>query len=234
MTTQEKFGKGYSCRSFNFNAINLSDGGALLVGQYGPGHFSAGDKVGLLCEMTEAALTITFYLNGKCLGPAFQVAKPYPTELYPVITFKHGGSAAIQKVSAIPEIRTRVSESKPFPEGEWQLQGIPPLFRGAGHCQIQKEADGVYRVSLKIVNHVNVRITNAGGVWTSSPGMSTMMAGPPEMMQLETDASNKLQAMNNLQERNGHLVISGPSGELELASAAPQLEIPCTRNALER
>lgn len=60
-------------------------------------------------------------------GPAFRVAHPYPTDLYPVVTFKDGGSAAvIRKVEAMPLARG------PGPEGGWFGGGRGGCKRGKG------------------------------------------------------------------------------------------------------
>lgn len=227
MTTQEKFSKGYACRSFNMNSINLSDGGALLVGKYGPGEFKAGDKIGLLCEMTDAALTITFYHNGRCLGPAFQVASPYPQELFPVVTFKHGKtSAAIEKVATIPSARAREAAVEAFPAGDWKDAADVRLT-------ISRRGNDIM-ASLHVVNNVNMKLTHADGVWKAHQGMSTMMAGPPEKMQLEKEYTTKFQELNNIRGQNGDLVIAGPSGDLIFSPAAPDLDIPYTKNPLAK
>lgn len=42
-----------------------------LAGEYGPGEFHVGDTIGLLCEFVAAHLTITFFVNGRCLGVLF-------------------------------------------------------------------------------------------------------------------------------------------------------------------
>jgi len=231
LTTVEKFKKGYACRSFNFNAINLSDGGALLVGQYGPGEFHPGDKVGLLVEMDAAALTITYFLNGRCLGPAFRMAHPYPTDLYPVVTFKDGGSAAvIRKVEAIPLGRQREAEVEPFPEGSWKLVGgtspVPITL------SIQRTGDATFRASLHVVNHFTVPLRHEGDHWSAGPGFGTRMMGPPEEMAAEREYSKTLETTTNLEQREGNLVLTCPTGETTFAPYVPHLPIPYTENPL--
>jgi|UniRef100_A0A7S4C7J1 hypothetical protein len=243
LTTLDKFQKGYGCRMFNFNSINLSDGGALLVGQYGTDSFKAGDKVGMLCEMTDVDLSVTFYHNGKCLGTAFKIAHPYPTELFPVITFKKGDSCAeLQKLDTIPQTRDREPSGKPFPEGDWHtdvhVQGLPEAHRVT--LKISLAGEGVYRASLKVCNNAMIQLTKKDQYeWEASANAAmTMMMGPPELMKLEQEFIQFFQGVSGLDEQGGNLQLvscDGDSCAMKMFyPGGAALAIPITKNPLER
>eukprot|EP00668_Euglena_longa_P041095 GGOE01054077.1.p1 GENE.GGOE01054077.1~~GGOE01054077.1.p1 ORF type:complete len:294 (+),score=32.12 GGOE01054077.1:61-942(+) len=231
VTTLARFAEGYGCRCFKFNSFNLSDGGGLLVGEYGSKEFEVGDIVGLLClcELDTANLTITFYINGRCLGPAFQVASPYPTEVYPVITFDKRGSASIRKVDTAPQSRTREAEATSFPEGYWSLVKDPFVKLDV------KAMDGGFHANLSVVNSCFTRLQQTGSGWQAGAVASTRMhvQGPSDVMELERECCAKLEALTNLSYQDGKLVISSPQGDLVFLAATKQLPIPHVGNVLE-
>merc|ERR1711935_26832 len=64
MATQENFGSGYKLKGLMYGGPgNLSDGGALLKGKWGP-RFGAGDKIKMRLEVVSDSASIAFAKNG--------------------------------------------------------------------------------------------------------------------------------------------------------------------------
>eukprot|EP00668_Euglena_longa_P002206 GGOE01002551.1.p1 GENE.GGOE01002551.1~~GGOE01002551.1.p1 ORF type:complete len:187 (+),score=22.80 GGOE01002551.1:37-597(+) len=162
-------------------------------------------------------------------GPAFQVASPYPTEVYPVITFDKRGSASIRKVDTAPQSRTREAEATSFPEGYWSLVKDPFVKLDV------KAMDGGFHANLSVVNSCFTRLQQTGSGWQAGAVASTRMhvQGPSDVMELERECCAKLEALTNLSYQDGKLVISSPQGDLVFLAATKQLPIPHVGNVLE-
>merc|ERR1712106_1257096 len=71
--TEENFGAGYKLKGLLYGGPgNLSDGGALITGHWGP-KFAPGDKIGMRLEVSGEHATLAFSKNGSGLGVAYDI-----------------------------------------------------------------------------------------------------------------------------------------------------------------
>lgn len=101
VTDNDKFGKGWALKGLMFGGPgNLSSGGALLIGDFGPKPKS-GNTIGIFVDMEGTNLKIYFDVNGSSLGLAFDVPKSTLKEVFPAVSFSGPGTISIEKVAGI-------------------------------------------------------------------------------------------------------------------------------------
>lgn len=81
LTTDEGFQAGWDLKGMKYMG-NLSDGGSLLVPNFGD-LIQQNDTLGLLLKLTDADMKFYIFHNEKALGLAFHIQSPYPKPLYP-------------------------------------------------------------------------------------------------------------------------------------------------------
>ena len=72
--TEENFVSGYKLKGLLYEGRgNLSDGGALVSGNWGP-KYGQGDKIGMRLEVSGDHTTLAFFKNGSGLGGAYAIS----------------------------------------------------------------------------------------------------------------------------------------------------------------
>lgn len=180
VTSANSFKKGWGCKGLLFGR-NLSSGSALVHGDFGP-KVETGSTVGVLTEFqgegADRKIAVTFWHDGKCLGPAFlsKLADP-TTEVFPMVQCSKDGDRFAIAFPAAPAMDAPAEAAADPREGEWMLQSLKvgpelgefPLQerlgggggRGKGRgkgggeviLKVQKVADpDVFQFSWRIVN----------------------------------------------------------------------------------
>jgi len=204
----EKFKKGWGCKGLLYGG-NLSNGGALLVSNFGPWP-KAGDVVGVYLQIDEQTIKVSFDINGRALGCGFGVPRTTLGNVYPIMHFSEdGGKAIITKSDEIPPT-TRVEETFQGIFGHWEyVSGSFATHGSTPTLDIRQDGDSI-NGSLRVVNTIRIAIKpKSEGGWTGQPGMTTLMGGEPEMMQLENDMTALFSGTITLDEANNLTVTSG-------------------------
>eukprot|EP00403_Amphidinium_massartii_P049475 CAMPEP_0178459064 /NCGR_PEP_ID=MMETSP0689_2-20121128/47904_1 /TAXON_ID=160604 /ORGANISM="Amphidinium massartii, Strain CS-259" /LENGTH=314 /DNA_ID=CAMNT_0020085463 /DNA_START=107 /DNA_END=1051 /DNA_ORIENTATION=+ len=255
VTTREAFAKGWKCKGLFFGG-NLSNGGALVRSQFGEWP-KTGMKIGVLTDLTPETATVTFYQDGRCLGPAFVSKRVGGGDVFPVVhTSGEGDSFAISFPDA-PAARERQAKdgSKLHPaEGSWAVKRMsvgPELgeFPLSGKMEGQDlglkvegaGTPGTFSLAFKVANTVRMVAASASDdslapfekLTPSGQVMATMMMGPPGMMEVEQALTQNLATVHKWLAKDGMLIITGPTLELELEprSDAPD-GLPATETDL--
>mmetsp|Transcript_58418 Transcript_58418/g.136538 ORF Transcript_58418/g.136538 Transcript_58418/m.136538 type:complete len:316 (-) Transcript_58418:130-1077(-) len=238
VTTREGFAKGWKCKGLFFGG-NLSNGGALVRGNFGD-WLKTGMKIGVLTELTDKEATVTFYQDGRCLGPAFVAERESGGDVFPVVhTSGEGDRFSISFPEAAPEARERQSKDgsgRHFAEGCWAVKRMsvgPELgefqleskMKGEDlHVTIESTGASTFGIGFKVANTLRMtatsapddslapfeRITPKGGM------MATMMMGPPELMEVEEALSQHGPSLFKWLSTDGNLMLTGQTIELEL------------------
>lgn len=201
LTSKEHFGKGYRCKGLCFHG-NLSDGSGLLVSNFGQSPV-AGDTIGMLVSFEGARLKIFFDINGRSLGLAFNVAATRFTSVFPIVCFKHSGSATCVEEIEIPNLTKRVPITYVGIEGNWRLKHIHDpntdefklqnLFVFLWHSpttEIRKIGDGEYSWFTEVLNTFQTTLSITNEIWTTDSVFKTLIGGPLEVLRLEQKISN--------------------------------------------
>lgn len=219
VASEAGFAAGYKCKgSFFGGPGNLSDGGALVRSHFGE-PICQGDVVGVSLTSEEGELTVTFYHNGRCLGPAFRSNE---LTLFPVVQAKGQGDSFRIDFKAMPKIKHREGDAwHPF-DGEWRLTKLR-----IGHEDLKcdefrlvvQQKDLEVNLSFKIVNYLSFRAEcNRESLTVRGPGRSTMMAGPETLLRLEQQLCAAIEELRTWSIHEDMLTLQGP-----------ELEISCTR-----
>lgn len=192
--TEEGFKEGWRCKGLFFGGPgNTSSGGALVKGSYGDA-ITKGMKVGVLVEFIdepEKKVHVTFYQDGRCLGPAFSSKRCDPAaDVYPVVhTNSEGDRFKITFPTSTPSEARRTREPKPKEQGSHDAEGtwtVVALRVGPELHDFPLEAKdfddklvpvvvtlqvgpdgaekGRFRLSCKVGNTLNLRIAASGEV----------------------------------------------------------------------
>ena len=219
VASEAGFAGGYKCKGWFFGGPgNLSDGGALVRSHFGE-PICEGDVLGVSLTREGGELTVTFYHNGRCLGPAFCSNE---AALFPVVQAKGQGDSFRIDFKAVPKIKHREADDlHPF-NGEWRLTklriGHEDMSCDDFSLLVQQKGLDV-NLSFKIVNYLNFRAEcNSESLRVRGVGRSTMMAGPEALMRLEQQLSAAIEDLRTWSMHEGMLTLWGP-----------QLDISCTR-----
>ena len=232
--TEEKFGAGYKCKGLFYGGPgNLADGGACCKSQWGD-DVKKGDVVGILVQVKDSKLTMTVYHNGRCMGPAYEV--PYSgAKIYPVVQAqKDGDIFRIATGLPAPTALTREKPKGGHPAaGTWTLKqlflgpelGEFPLaakLEGAPLPTVTVLEDkGQLRLSVKVANNLGFSATSTPDAslapfdaLTVGAGMSTMMMGPPGVMEAEAKISEGMPTVRKWLAQDDTLIINAPTMEM--------------------
>lgn len=222
VTTKAGFGPGYKLKALLYGG-NLSDGGGLLRGHFGPDGVKTGDVVGVSLDLTDPAVFgVTLWHNDKYLGEAFACPRPEPgTTLYPVVSGRKAGDRF--RISLRREVRQPVLGPPPHAaEGAWRLNQLfvgpelgevnlnevmGGLGRGGMEVTLLVKKDPsdpmTFQLGMRVANQLNIRIKATPAVEGQAPHpfeavdptpvMSTMMMAPPEIMELEATIAKNLE-----------------------------------------
>jgi hypothetical protein len=190
-------------------------------------------------------IVVTFYQDGRCLGPAFRTAVNVGEDIFPVVRANDKGDHFSIQWCPPPAHRTRqavpIAVDVHPAEGSWILQKLfvgpelgefPLADNMAGEYVRMKITrsgilPGTFDFSVKVCNNISIQ-----GVSSSDPslenfeglncgeGMSTMMMGPPGMMEVEQQILKGFRVLQKWIAENGFLLLNGPTVEMEFARDA--------------
>eukprot|EP00928_Gymnodinium_smaydae_P072627 TRINITY_DN55961_c0_g1_i1.p1 TRINITY_DN55961_c0_g1~~TRINITY_DN55961_c0_g1_i1.p1 ORF type:complete len:353 (-),score=79.82 TRINITY_DN55961_c0_g1_i1:116-1108(-) len=257
VATEEGFKKGYAAKGLFFGG-NLSNGSGLVRSKFGD-CLAKGDVIGVLFEscrilspIKEETVTVTFYQNGRCLGPAFVSRMATPgAAVYPVVKAGTEGDKFLIRFTAAPKQRLRENKSASPYEGDWTLRqmmvgpelGEYPLAQKMGDrsvtFNIEATAPSNFRVSAKVANTLTFNVTTRPNTtlkpfdefMVNGPCMSTRLMGTPAIMEVEQKLQAAVGECRKWLARPDHgLLLSGPTAELSLercaAALAPEENTP--------
>ena len=222
---------------------NLSNGSALKRAEFGS-EISKGAVIGILVEMTEQALTLTVYQDGRCLGPAFTAPRVGQAKVFPLVQAKKDGDTFRIDFKTPPAIRAREStRSQEAVEGLWELRqmmvgpelGEYPLAKKMSQkpvvLKVVARPDESYQIQAKVVNNISFSASSSADAALApfealsvKPGMSTLMAGPEPMMEVEHTLSRGLEGARKWIVSDGKLLINGPTFEISCVPATESFE----------
>merc|ERR1712071_262068 len=102
-------------------------------------------------------------------------------------------------------------------EGEYELADEG---KGKVTLRIKADGDGKWRVQAKVCNNMNCVVTEADGVFTPGPVMSTRMMPPPDMQELENEISKLLSELTKISKDGDMVVIEGAGRSEQFKAAA--------------
>jgi len=232
VATEEGFGQGWKIKGLFFGG-NLSDGGGLVRQRFGE-WIKQGMKIGVLVEYDSEAITVTFYQDGRCLGPAFKAKRLSSGEVFPVVKANRDGDRfAISFPEAPPAARAREppggGQAHPA-EGTWALERLSvgpelgefPLaarMEGHGPARLTVEAaePGTFRLCFRVANSLSTRVACEQDPALApfeklkpGPVASTRMMGPEGMMQVEAAVAEGLEGLGKWLCRDGGLCEQRP------------------------
>jgi len=126
ITTLASFKKGWGCKGLLFGG-NLSSGGGLVRQEFGD-DVTPGSTIGVLTEFlgdaTARKVQVTFWQNGKCLGPAFLSSlRNSGAEVFPLVQANENGDRFNIRFGPAPDMAAAPAGPTADPrEGEWCLQ----------------------------------------------------------------------------------------------------------------
>ncbi|CAF2725585.1 unnamed protein product [Rotaria sp. Silwood2] len=175
--------------------------------------------------------------NERSLGLAFHVQSPYPKPLYPVVSFNGNGKVIITRSDQKHGSLERASSQYNNVEGKWKVLDFPqhPECNGCEFkIQRHEHAENMYVVFTNVVNmlHCSLEHNPTTDEWKSADVMSTLMAGPSELMKEEQLISNFLTNIQNLHvEDTQNLIIRSKNGiEIKLERCTEWAPSPVTEN----
>jgi len=255
VATEEGFDQGWKCKGLFFGG-NLSNGGGLVRQAFGE-RFTTGMKIGVLTELEGQNITVTFYQDDRCLGPAFLSKRLTGKDVFPVVKAGFPGDRfAIRFPGSAPAERKRQPKGggPPHPaEGLWVLKRLSvgpelgefPLadkMEGrAATLKVEGVAPGCFHLSGRVCNNLNVQVAAEPDkslapfdkLTLAGPVMSTRMMGPEGVMEVETVVCSAMESLQKWIVRDGELLLVGPTAEMCLVAKADDSQgLPATEEVL--
>jgi len=215
------FGPGYAMKGLMYGGPgNLSDGGSLVTGHWGP-KLCNGDQIGMKLEVSSDRVILSFSLNSKGLGPAFDIQGWNGGVLRPVVSLDDPGQAISLAPSSGGNFNAS-TEVGPGIEGTWS----------ADNLLVSIEADGedTWKLAAKVGNSLMCKVTKSGDGFTSGPIASTRMMPPPHLQARENAVKQLLEGLTDItREGEGLRLSAGSVSELLGVSSRPG---PATRDRI--
>lgn len=255
VTTQEAFGPGWGCKGLFFNG-NLSNGSALVRQSFGE-PINKGMQVGVLTEFDSETVSVVFYQDGRCLGPAFISKRLSGAEIFPVVHASHEGDRfGIRLLESSPSVRTRQPKGGGTlhpAEGVWTLKELfvgpelgqfPLAAKMEEGSEVTLKVEAIdacsFRFSARVVNNISFSVSAAPDDVLApfeklTPGrvMATKMMGPPGMMEVEKEVASGLEVLYKWLAQDGILMLTGPTVEMSFVPQVGGTEaLPATEVAL--
>jgi len=212
VAVRENFGSGYKLKGLMYGGPgNLSDGGALVTGHWGP-KLEQGDKIGMRLEVAGDRITLAFSKNGSGLGVAYDINgwTNTGTPLRPVVSLDSPDQSIVISNSEPCGLEAMDPSSGPPAgiAGSWMLDGEQCWL------SIEAEGPGTWRVSAKVGNTMSCSVTEENGVFSAGPVMMTKMMPPPELQALENSINQLVSGITNIaREGDKLLVVAGERTE---------------------
>jgi len=202
LTSKDHFKQGYACKAIKYLG-NLSNGGGLLVGNFGPSP-TAEDTIGILAVFEVDRLKVYIDVNGKSLGLAFDVPASTFKSIFPIVSFHKSGSATCTKEIDIPNNTDRAHTTFVGIDGDWRLtsfqeNGVTLALQSSPTCKIKKLEGNKYSWHTKVCNNLGTTLLRDDGNWKTTGTRSTKMLGPPELMKLENLVSSLIEGVRSVE-----------------------------------
>jgi len=224
--TEDNFGSGYKLKGLMFGGPgNLSDGGALITGHWGP-KFGQGDKIRMRLEVSGDQTTLAFSKNGTGLGVAYNISGWTGSPLRPVVSLDTPDQSVSITREDVCSLESMAPASGPPAgiAGSWQLDREQ-------ECLLSIESEGAagqWRVGAKVGNSMGCTVTESNGVFSAGPVMSTQMMPPPELQALENSINQLLSGITNIAREGDKLVVTAGDRSENLSTAPGST--PATRD----
>ena len=223
---EARFGAGYQLKGLMFGGPgNLSDGSALVTGNWGP-KLQPGDTLDMRLEVAGNAITLSFRHNSKPLGAAFDIANWTGGALRPVVSLTFKDQAITVAPSSLPadHFTLRSEPGDGGVEGRWSGENL--------EVTISKESSTSWRVSAQVANTISATVTlTEDGRLMVGPLTTTQMLPPPHLQSSEAAFSQLLSLLTHLRLDGSNLVLEGGDNlKLMLTPAIPLA--PATREKI--
>ena len=243
LVQKEQFLQGWKTRGMFYNGNVTNGSSALLVG-FGD-HIKQHDKIGvMLSTKQENVMEAIFYMNGQCLGPAFQIAATGASSWYPCIHVSGEAKLAYSTPSTLFDttIRSSVSlndDDDDSYEGDWKITRLfkgpelgefplPPGRDIVMNIQQNKQQPGIFQLAIKVANTIRGQVQVVGKmeafdkIQVSPNLVSTMMMPSPEWQATE-------QAINEALPTLYKMIVSKPASTASLIMTGPAAELMAER-----
>jgi len=252
VTTEAGFGKGWKCKGLFFGGPgNLSSGGALAQGEFGD-EVKEGMTIGVHVEYTSELVNVTFYQNARCLGPSFTAPRLSTTPIFPVVhTSDDGDRFSIAFPAEAPVKREREAKGggKLHPACDaWMLESmtsegavvdVGAKMPAGERVELKVDAvgapaDNIFLLMFKVCNTLRVQVTmtpdpgppHSQEIKECGPVMATRMAGPPEMMEVETTVETLIASLKSWQVDSGKLRFLSKDGQMVFCKSDGEDSLP--------
>jgi len=224
VATENNFGSGYKLKGLLYGGPgNLSDGGSLVTGHWGP-KYCEGDTIAMRLEVSGDHTTLSFAKNGVNLGVAYDIhGWSGGEQLRPVVSLE--SSEQEIEISELDQWDTAITPaSQAGIAGSWQ--------HTSQECQLQveKEADGKWIVGAKVANSFRCEVTENNGVFSPGPVASTRMMPPPELQAVENSFQQLLSGLTNITRDGSNLVVT--AGERSESFIIAEAVTPATKDRI--
>lgn len=227
--TKEEFLPGWKTKGMFYNG-NVTNGSAGLVIGFGP-YPKANDTVGAYLQRSESTCKVIFYVNGRCLGSAFDLKAAPDTTLYPCLHL----NGKMNVKFTVPQLLPTVVDREPVRyddsySGDWLLN---QAFTGPELGELSLPSDVVismetgdkktYKLNVKVANSIFAsfviygKIENFDKIKNIGPVCSTRMMPPDELMSVESFISSALDGGLSkmiVTDDGRTLIMSGPIAEM--------------------
>lgn len=233
LVKEENFKKGWKIRGLFYNG-NVHDGSAALINSFGD-YPKEGDKLGVYLrrDPSSADLLVAFYINGLCIGTAFQLSGTDAKNdiYYPCISVSGGATIDYGAPEFVPSVITREVPVFTDYTGEWKLVqafagpelGQYPLpSKGNIIFSFGDFTDGEYPLRISMVNTVATSVAVVGkldsfdAIKIDEHLMSTMMAPLEPWDEVESFIEDSLLDLRKMIIESKTLIMSGPTSEFAL------------------
>jgi len=233
LVKEEHFKKGWKTRGLFYNG-NIHDGSAALIDSFGD-YPKEGDTLGVYLrrDPSSADLLVAFYINGRCIGTAFQLSgKDAKNDIYyPCIAISGAVTIDYGAPEFVPSVITREVPVFTDYTGEWkvvqafvgpELGQYPLPSEGNIIFSFGDFTDGEYPLSVSMVNTVSTSVAVVGkldsfdAIKIDERLMSTMMAPLEPWDKVEAFIEDSLLDLRKMIIESKTLIMSGPTSELSL------------------
>jgi len=212
VSSDDKFGEGWAIKGLFYGGPgNLSDGGSLVTGSWGPS-FGEGDTIGMRVEAAGDTTTVAFSKNGTGLGTAFNIEGwSGGSGLRAAVSLSKADQSVTITQGSLPALSAmQAASGQPVTavEGSWS---------GRFSLHIEKEGEG-WRVSAQVGNSMSCSVSKQDdGTLVAGAIMATMMMPPPHLQALEREVTKILETLKSWSVQNNKLVLKHAAGEEELS-----------------
>jgi len=202
VSSEDKFGAGYGTKGLFYGGPgNLSDGGSLVTGQWGP-EFGNNDVIGMRLEQAGDKVSLAYSKNGSPLGVAFDIQGWTGSEFCPAVSMSDAGQSVSITAGSLPDLASMGKSAGP-------REGVEGAWQGRFKLNIKNTGSGAWRFNAKAGNSMSCSVTEKDGCLTVGPIMSTKMMPPPHLQELEQEVTALLQGLTSFKREGGNLVVEG-------------------------